>query len=79
MIEKVKNIIKLLVGFIVFFSVGNILLFVLGLFNKNINNLGDKTLVFIEFIISLIVFIVSLLLYYKEVRKDFKEFKKTWK
>jgi len=74
--ERVINVIKLLISFLIFFNIGYILLFILGLFNKNMNNIGDKTLVLLEFIISLIIFIISLLLYYKEFKKDYKEFKK---
>ena len=74
--EKLYMILKLLLCFLLFFSVGNIVTYILNLFNINIELLSNKWLVVYQFVVSFIMFVALFLAYNKSVKKDLKDFKK---
>lgn len=74
--EKIYNLLKLLLCFILFFCIGDVFSYVLGIFDIDVTKFNNKTLVIYQFIMSFIIFIVLFFIYKKIIKKDYKSFRK---
>jgi len=73
--NKLIRIMKVLILFILFFSITSIFVSV---FNIDINNISEKENVLYSFICNLIFVTIIVLTYLKSLKKDFKEFIKNF-
>lgn len=74
--EKIYNLLKLLLCFILFFCIGDVFSYVLGIFDIDVTKFSNKTLVIYQFIMSFIIFIVLFFTYKKIIKKDYESFRK---
>ena len=77
--DRVTDILKLLICFVVFFCIGDISSFILRIFGIDMNNFSTGGIITYQFIVSLIMFILLLILYYKKFKEDFIKFKENTK
>ena len=73
--NKIIYFIKLVICFLLFYFISDILKYLLLIFNVDYKSLSIKGLVIYQLIASLIIFITLIILYFKDYKKDFKEFK----
>ena len=74
--NRIVDILKILICFVFFFSIGNVSNLILKMFNLSTNTLSNKGVVICQFVVSLIIFILVLCLYYKKYKDDYINFKK---
>lgn len=75
--DKLFNILKLVISLLLFFSISTITSFILDIFNIDINNLSNKSMVLYQLILSLFMFIILFIIYRKTIKEDYKKLKKT--
>ena len=76
MIKNMKDIIKLIICLLCFFSFGYIVSFILKLFGITTSNLSGLWMMVLEVVLAIIIFSLIFVIYFKDVKRDFKEFKK---
>lgn len=73
--ENVKNIIKLIISFILFFNLSLIIAYIFKLVGINYNDFNNTDYAYLNTFIELIMFVIILLLYKKYLKKDMVLFK----
>ena len=75
--NKIIDIVKVLICFLLFFSISTILKLFLFLFKIDVSKFNSRNIVIFQFVISLIMVIVLFIIYFNEFKNDFIKFKKS--
>lgn len=73
--DKIFNTLKLIISLLLFFSISVISIFILKLFNIDVNKFNNNMMVIYQLIVSLVMFVVLFIIYYKNIKEDYKKFK----
>ena len=77
--ERVLEICKGLVTFLIFYFSSYLQVIPIGIFNIDVNNYTTTDLAIVNTFTDLILVLILIILYFKELRKEFKTFKDNWK
>ena len=77
--ERVLEICKGLVTFLIFYFSSYLQVIPIVLFNIDVNNYTASDLAIVNTFTDLILVLILIVLYFKELKKEFKSFKKNWK
>ena len=77
--ERVLEICKGLVTFLIFYFSSYLQVIPIALFNIDVNNYTASDLAIVNTFTDLILVLILIVLYFKELKKEFKSFKKNWK
>lgn len=77
--ERVLEICKGLVTFLIFYFSSYLQVIPIALFNIDVNNYTTTDLAIVNTFTDLILVLILIILYFKELRKEFKTFKDNWK
>lgn len=77
--ERVIEICKGLLTFLIFYFSSYLQVIPIALFNIDVNNYTATDLAIINTFTDLILVLILIILYFKELKKEFKSFKKNWK
>ena len=77
--ERVLEICKGLVTFLIFYFSSYLQVIPIAIFNIDVNNYTTTDLAIVNTFTDLILVLILIILYFKELRKEFKTFKDNWK
>ena len=77
--ERVLEICKGLITFLIFYFSSYLQVIPIALFNINVNNYTASDLAIVNTFTDLILVLILVVLYFKELKKEFKTFKNSWK
>ena len=77
--ERVLEICKGLITFLIFYFSSYLQVIPITLFNINVNNYTASDLAIVNTFTDLILVLILVVLYFKELKKEFKTFKNSWK
>ena len=77
--ERVLEICKGLVTFLIFYFSSYLQVIPIAIFNIDVNNYTTTDLAIVNTFSDLILVLILIILYFKELRKEFKTFKDNWK
>ena len=77
--ERVLEICKGLLTFLIFYFSSYLQVIPIALFNIDVNNYTASDLAIVNTFTDLILVLILIILYFKELKKEFKTFKKNWK
>ena len=77
--ERVLEICKGLLTFLIFYFSSYLQVIPIALFNIDVNNYTASDLAIVNTFTDLILVLILIILYFKELKKEFKSFKKNWK
>ncbi len=77
--ERVLEICKGLVTFLIFYLSSYLQVIPIALFNIDVNNYTTSDLAIVNTITDLILVLILIIVYFKELKKEFKTFKNNWK
>lgn len=77
--ERVLEICKGLVTFLIFYFSSYLQVIPIALFNIDVNNYTASDLAIVNTFTDLILVLILIVLYFKELKKEFKTFKNSWK
>lgn len=77
--ERVIEICKGLLTFLIFYFSSYLQVIPIALFNIDVNNYTASDLAIVNTFTDLILVLILIILYFKELKKEFKSFKKNWK
>lgn len=77
--ERVLEICKGLVTFLIFYFSSYLQVIPIDIFNIDVNNYTTTDLAIVNTFTDLILVLILIILYFKELRKEFKTFKDNWK
>lgn len=77
--ERVLEICKGLVTFLIFYFSSYLQVIPIAIFNIDVNNYTTTDLAIVNTLTDLILVLILIILYFKELRKEFKTFKDNWK
>ena len=77
--ERVIEICKGLLTFLIFYFSSYLQVIPIALFNIDVNNYTASDLAIVNTFTDLILVLILIVLYFKELKKEFKSFKKNWK
>ena len=77
--ERVLEICKGLITFLIFYFSSYLQVIPIALFNIDVNNYTTTDLAIVNTFTDLILVLILIILYFKELRKEFKTFKDNWK
>ena len=77
--ERVLEICKGLVTFLIFYFSSYLQVIPIAIFNIDVNNYTTTDLAIVNTFTDLILVLILIVLYFKELRKEFKTFKDNWK
>lgn len=77
--ERILEICKGLVTFLIFYFSSYLQVIPIAIFNIDVNNYTTTDLAIVNTFTDLILVLILIILYFKELRKEFKTFKDNWK
>ena len=77
--ERILEICKGLLTFLIFYFSSYLQVIPIALFNIDVNNYTASDLAIVNTFTDLILVLILIILYFKELKKEFKSFKKNWK
>ena len=77
--ERILEICKGLLTFLIFYFSSYLQVIPIALFNIDVNNYTASDLAIVNTFTDLILVLILIILYFKELKKEFKTFKKNWK